>query len=188
MLIKDCPNHSDEELVSLTLTNQDYFYCLVSRYEAKLNRYLGRLGLNSPSDREDVLQNTFLKAYRNLNGFNFDFKFSSWIYRITHNESVSFFRRSKGLRFSLSLSPEDLSQLASSENMEFNFDFKNKFTEFKKALTNLDSKYKDVIILKFLEDKSYEEISDIIKKPTGTVATLISRGRRELKKQLKKYE
>jgi RNA polymerase sigma-70 factor (ECF subfamily) len=82
---------ADEDIVGDALVHKEAFALLVLRYQERLARYLRRLGVMRREDMEDVLQNVFLKTYRNLNEFDRQLKFSSWIYRITHNEAMSFF-------------------------------------------------------------------------------------------------
>src|SRR3989344_7267924 len=82
----------DEEIVVQTFADKEAFAGLIERYEKKLTRYLERLGVASKEDREDILQNAFIKAYRNLASFDPALSFSSWMYRIVHNEAMSFFR------------------------------------------------------------------------------------------------
>ena len=84
---------SDEEIVKLTVENKEHFGVLVDRYQAKLTRYITRLGVRDPEDQSDVLQDIFLKTYRNINGFDTSLKFSSWVYRIAHNEAISWYRK-----------------------------------------------------------------------------------------------
>jgi len=88
-------NLTDEELVKLALEDQAVFLWLVERYRAKLLRYINRLTNVNDDDAEDILQDVFIKVYLNLNDFNGDLKFSSWIYRITHNQVISRHRRLK---------------------------------------------------------------------------------------------
>ncbi|MDD5489902.1 MAG: sigma-70 family RNA polymerase sigma factor, partial [Candidatus Moranbacteria bacterium] len=83
---ENCREKTDEEMVALTLKNQDYFACLVERYEPKLMRYIRRISAATQEDAEDLLQDVFVKVYRNLNDFDQKLKFSSWIYRIAHNQ------------------------------------------------------------------------------------------------------
>ena len=83
---------SDEEVVRRTLLDKEVFALIIERYEGKLARYLERLGVGILEDREDILQNAFVKAYKNLNSFDPTLTFSSWMYRIVHNEAMSFFR------------------------------------------------------------------------------------------------
>ena len=88
-------NLSDAELVKLSLANQNDFLYLVDRYKGKLMNYIRRLTNINDDDAEDILQEVFIKVYLNLNDFNADLKFSSWIYRITHNQVISNHRRLK---------------------------------------------------------------------------------------------
>jgi len=71
--------------------------------------------------------------------------------------------------------------------MEEAIDEKNTAEEINKTIKGLDGKYRDVLILKYMEDKDYREISDILKKPPGTVATLLKRAREQLKKEILKH-
>ena len=89
-------NKSDNELVTLTLENKDNFSYLIERYEKKLYRYIWRLTGLSKECCEDILQETFIKIYRNINNFDQRLKFSSWAYRITHNEALNYVRKYKG--------------------------------------------------------------------------------------------
>jgi RNA polymerase sigma-70 factor, ECF subfamily len=89
----DFSEKKDEELVLISISDQDAFSELIRRYEAKLFNYIKRISSLSKEDAEDILQEVFIKVYKNLNGFDVDLKFSSWIYRITHNEVITNFRK-----------------------------------------------------------------------------------------------
>lgn len=179
---------SDEEIVAKTLLDKAFFEHIVLRYEDKLSRYIWRLGIHNEDDRADVLQNIFIKVYKNLYGFDTELSFSSWVYRIAHNEAISFYRR-KRVRPEGHLvdNQEDLIGLISSpeENAEKHFDMRVNAQEVSRAFAHIDQKYRDALILRFFEHKEYEEISDILKIPPGTVGTLIHRGKKELKAQLR---
>ncbi|MCD5381325.1 MAG: RNA polymerase sigma factor [Candidatus Pacebacteria bacterium] len=174
---------SDEELVKHTLQDKSVFGELVERYEAKLTRYIIRLGVRDIDDQLDVLQDIFLKTYRNLNAFDTSLKFSSWIYRIAHNEAISWYRK-KNVRPEGHLigdSEEMLSFLsAKTESADVSFDKTINAEVVNEALLEIDSKYREAIILRFFEHKEYEEISDILKIPTGSVGTLLHRGKKQL--------
>jgi len=90
-----CEKKEDSELVELSLKKQDYFYCLILRYQEKLLRYIRRISASSKEDAEDILQEVFMSVYKNLNDFDNSLKFSSWIYRIAHNKTVSHWRKQK---------------------------------------------------------------------------------------------
>lgn len=179
--------HSDEELVKLTLTDKQYFGELIDRYETKLSRYITRIGVRLPEDREDVLQEIFIKAYRNLNGFDTSLSFSSWIYRIAHNESVSWYRK-QSVRPEGHLVAESENVMAllagGTESADVSFDKEINAVELASAFEKIDEKYREVLILRFFEHKEYEEISDILMIPTGSVGTLIHRGKKQLKRVL----
>jgi len=174
---------SDEELVSMTLKDKSCFGDLVERYEAKLLRYVARLGVRDPDDQLDVLQDIFLKIYRNLNGFDTSLKFSSWVYRIAHNEAISWYRK-KNVRPEGHLvadSEELLGFFKGNEEMaDITFDKTVNSDEVNKALLVIDNKYRQALILRFFENKEYEEISDILQIPVGSVGTLLHRGKKQL--------
>ena len=86
---------TDAELVELALENQAYFSDIVYRYQTKLTYYIRRLSNFPDEEIEDILQDVFIKVYKNLNDFDQSLKFSSWIYRITHNEVISKYRKIK---------------------------------------------------------------------------------------------
>lgn len=184
-----CQGKTDEELVLLTKKNTRYYSCLINRYEEKIKRYILRLSGAEKETLEDILQEIFLKVYINLNSFNQELKFSSWLYRIAHNETISHWRRNKVLKYnSTSFDELDFLKniLGDGKNMEDQVYWKIDGEKAVRALENLDGKYRDILILAFLEDKSYQEISEILKKPIGTVGTLISRAKKRLAKELNK--
>jgi len=183
-----CQNKTDEELVALTLKDKQYFVCLVRNYENKLLRYIQRISSFGPDEAQDILQEVFIKIYQNLNAFDKSLKFSSWAYRICHNQVISHWRKTKSRPevLDIDLNQDFIQNLAanSDSDIEKSIDQKKLEVQIAKVLGKIDLKYREVLILKFLEDKSYREISDILKKPEGTVATLINRAKKELKKQI----
>jgi RNA polymerase sigma-70 factor (ECF subfamily) len=175
--------HTDEDLVKLSLTDKHYFGELVDRYERKLRRYVKRIGRLSVEDEEDLLQNIFIKTYQNLNAFDVSLKFSSWVYRIAHNETVSFFRhrsvRPEG--HAEYISDEEFNNLASELDIHKELETKEIRKAVVTSLSLLDAKYKDILFLKYFEYKSYDEISDILLIPPGTVAVRLSRAKERMK-------
>lgn len=175
---------ADEEIVRRTLLDKEAFALIIERYEAKLMRYLERLGLGVREDREDVLQNAFVKAYRNLNSFDPTLTFSSWMYRIAHNEAMSFFRR-KHARPQVILDDENAARIAEVEDEDADTaalaELRLSRDELEKALATLSPEYRTVLALRFFEDRSYAEMSDILEVPIGTISTLIHRAKRSLR-------
>jgi len=177
---------SDEELVKLTLQDQDNFLYLVDRYKGKLLSYIRRLTNVNNEDAEDTLQEVFIKVYLNLNDFNDDLKFSSWVYRITHNQVISNHRKLKARPEGYAVDIEDQAarKLAAEIDIAAGADSQLLKASISKVINNLPEKYREVLILKFWEEKNYQEISDIIKKPSGTVASTINKAKQEFKKEL----
>lgn len=175
--------HTDEELVILTLKEQSFFGYIIERYEAKLKRYIARLGVHNYDDQLDVMQDIFIKSYKNLNTFDTSLPFSSWIYRIAHNEAISWYRK-QNVRPEghLAAAGDEILSLLSSkeEGVEISIDQSINAEELARALKEIEVKYQEAIILRYFEHKEYEEIADILKIPIGSVGTLISRGKKQL--------
>jgi RNA polymerase sigma-70 factor, ECF subfamily len=159
---------------------------LVLRYQNKIFAYVYKI-VNHKEEAEDIVQESFIKVYKNLNSFDADRKFSSWLYRISHNEAINYLKKNrKGntlyyegdefLMNSLRVDKDFIHDLIIGEDDKM----------LKSALEKLPDKYKEVIILKYLEEKSYEEISEILQKPVSTVGTLINRAKSQLKNLLNK--
>lgn len=177
-------NISDEKLAIESLANKETFAELVNRYEKKLLRYIQRITGLQTNQAEDVLQEVFIKIYKNLNNFDPKLKFSSWAYRITHNESINHIRKQKDTE---PLETDDEDVLSLIEILESDVDVerdaiqKETSNRVRSALQKLPKKYRDVLILYYLEDQDYAAISDILKKPSGTVATLLNRAKAKFK-------
>lgn len=181
---------SDEDLVALTLKDQDYFAELIKRYQTRLFNYIIRISGLAAEDAEDVLQDIFLKIYLNLNDFDGGQKFSSWAYAISHNQVISQFRKRQARPEGHAVNLED----SAAKNLMIDFDlFKDLDLRRAKELIDrvlekLEPKYREVLVLKFLAEQSYQEISDIIKKPQGTVASLMNKAKEEFRREVKARE
>lgn len=83
----------DEDIVKEVINgDKEAFGFLIYRFEKKIFRYINRF-IYDDNEAEDLLQGVFIKAYINLNSFNFNFKFSPWVYRIAHNEIVNYIKK-----------------------------------------------------------------------------------------------
>ena len=174
----DFDSLTDEELVEhVRSKDQEVYAELVKRYGTRLLRYAQSF-VHDTHATQDVVQNSFIKAFINLNGFNTKKKFSSWIYRIVHNESLNEIKKNRK-EFSLDNMLETALPI-NEENMEDIFDFQLSREKITSCIDKLPLNYRSPIILHFIEDRSYEEISDILRIPMGTVGTRIKRGKRLL--------
>lgn len=171
MISQNCTKYSDEKLVKLTLANNDYFFCLMDRYEAKLLRYIHRISSLPYYDADDILQDSYIAAFKNLNDFDPSYKFSSWIYRIVHNQTINFLKKHHR-HLSISLDPDNEEFIGWLDEKSDNIDL---------PLDQLKPIYKEILVLKFFEEFNYKEIAAILHFPIGTVATLIRRAKLQFK-------
>lgn len=167
---------SDEAIVEqIRSSDQELYAILVERYQHKLLRYAQNL-IHDEHKANDVVQESFIKSFINLQGFDTKKKFSSWIYRIVHNEAMNSIRKHQK---EISL-PEDF-EFASSENIEADFEQQEIVDAVQTRLKELPIIYAEPLALRYLEEKTYEEISDILHLPMGTVAIRINRAKTLMK-------
>jgi len=176
--------YSDNKLVSLSLKNSDCYVELMRRYEPMLAAYINRIIIVDTHDIDDILQESFIKSYRYLNTFDAKQSYKNWIFRIVHNEAISFIRKHRyHLQVSLNSDNDELfswfSDTVDLEKKSIKAEDRQNVVD---VVSSLKDEYKQVIILKFYEGFSYKEISDIIEKPVGTVSTLINRAKKQFKK------
>lgn len=165
-------SQTDEVVVEYVRSqDQESYAILVDRYQHKLLRYATSL-IHDENKASDVVQEAFIKAFINLNGFDTNKKFSSWIYRITHNEAINIIKKyTKEIPL-----PEGV-DLADSQDIEADFEQQENSIRIREHLAKLPIIYAEPLALRYLEDKTYEEISDILHLPTGTVGTRINRAK-----------
>lgn len=180
--MEDLSKLSDEAVVEvIRKKNKNIFSEIITRYQQKLLRYASYL-LNDDQLGADATQEGFIKAYINLNSFNTKKKFSSWIYRIVHNEAMNLI--SKNNKYT-SMNTEI--EYDSGVDLEDELIKKELIERTHQCLDNMPILYKEPLSLYFLEERSYEEISDILRIPVNTVGTRISRAKSIMKKLCQKH-
>lgn len=168
---------TDEEIVQITRTKDKTAYSqIIKRYQNKLLRYAKYL-VGDEEKAKDIVQEAFIKSYINLNGFNTSKKFSSWIYRIVHNEAINLVYKYK--KEIVNIKDFDFE---SNENIEEDFSKEELKSQVQNCIDELPISYKIPLTLYALEEKSYTEISDILRIPLNTVGTRISRAKKIMKK------
>lgn len=173
---------SDEKLVEVVRSHdQERYRELVERYQDKLLRYVTHI-TKDHDKAVDVVQDTFIKAFANLHGFNVNRKFSSWIYRIAHNEAVNAVT-SRKWQISLDAHEWIPNTISSGENLESQLEEQELAEELRELIDDLPLKYREPLVLFFFEGLQYEEISDVLRLPTSTVGTRIRRAKKLLKEQ-----
>ncbi|MBT9130663.1 MAG: ECF RNA polymerase sigma factor SigW [candidate division WS2 bacterium] len=173
---------SDEDVAKAVQSGDvSAFEVLMHRYEMKINRYILRI-LPDYEEAQDLLQETFMKVYININSFDAKRRFSPWIYRIAHNEVINRLRQKKKEM----ISPFDLDTFLP---MSLKEDVMNKVEDIKltsaelnNCMGKLEIKYREPLLFFYLEELSYNDISDILRIPVSTVGVRIKRGKDMLKK------
>lgn len=168
---------TDEEIVEIVRnSNKELYLFLIKRYQDKLMRYADYL-IGDQDKASDAVQESFTKAYINLNGFDLKKKFSSWIYRIVHNESMNLIDKHKK---TVKLDPDiDFDSGINTEDLYIKEELVSHAQDCLKEISLI---YREPLSLYYLEDKSYEEIGDILRLPMGTVAVRINRAKVILRK------
>lgn len=175
--MEDLKHLTDERIAEHVRTkDQEAYLEIMRRYQGKLMRYANVLTQDEMKSA-DIVQNSFLKAFVNLNSFDAKMKFSTWIYRIVHNEAmneIAKYRRETPML--------DGIDFGSGENIEADFTKKESQEMVRGCLSRMPVMYSEPLSLFYFEEKSYEEISDILRVPIGTVGTRISRAKALMKK------
>lgn len=181
---------NDEELVILVQKKDDQAFAeLVKRYETKIFSYAHKF-LRNKTDIEDLVQETFLKTYININSFDKELKFSPWLYRIAHNTFINAIKKQEKQPF-LFFDPDALfPHPVAKEQTDKDINDKQIKEMINKSLLQLTVKYREPLILFYLEELSYQEISDILQVPVSTVGVRIKRAKDKMFSILKaeKYE
>ena len=181
-----CNKLSDQEIIQKSLEDLNYFACLYDRYEPKLLRYIKKISMADHEEASDILQDAFIKMWKNLNSYDNRLKLSSWLYRIVHNETISYCRKKRSFGKNNKLDVEDIRLADLPDEQELEVDPEMRFFLTREILNKLALKYREVLVLKFMEKMSYEEISDVLKIPEGTVATRMNRAKKMFKTIAKK--
>ncbi len=168
------------------------FNILVSRYKDRLHNFLFRYTHNH-EDCEDLVQETFLRVHRSRHSYERIAKFSTWMYTIALNLAKSLYKKKQRMqKVSIHEDPED------SESREMHFEDSNILQdeqlhqklcvkELEKALMDLNEEFREAIVLRDIQELTYEEIAEITGTAMGTVKSRINRGRLQLQEILDDY-
>lgn len=143
------------------------FKALVEKYQEKLYWHIRRMVL-SHEDADDVLQNTFIKVYRNIAQFERKSSLFTWLYRIATNESLTFIERNKRYK-SDKLDGQEEHPVISQLKSDPYFDGEEIQLKLQEALVSLPEKQKQVFLLRYYDELSYKEMSDILDTSEGAL-------------------
>ena len=179
-------SEQDRDLVALALAGNDgAFARLVGKYASGLRHHIQRI-VRSGADVDDLVQDSFIKAYAALPSYSAGYAFSTWLYRIAANHSIDFLRKKR-------LSTTSLNKLVETKDGFLQVEIPDNTYRpdrhivadqrrelIQRAIDALPPKYHRVIILRHREDRSYEEIATELSLPLGTVKAHIFRARKLL--------
>lgn len=176
---KQNESETDESIIArVTAGDIEAYGELMERYEQKLSRYVIYL-IREQASCSDVVQDTFIKAYENLRGFNSKYKFSSWIFRIAHNEAMNAVKKEQRL-----VRGFDFDTIKNNDGENYHavkYDKKIMNDSLLACLDQLDEKYREILILQYFENMKYSEISDVLRMPVSTVGVRSARAKSKLK-------
>ncbi|MBN2071953.1 MAG: RNA polymerase sigma factor [Candidatus Krumholzibacteriota bacterium] len=168
----------DNELVKKSLNGSERAFRAIIEKHAPVVYSAVRSVIGNSDDIDDLVQDIFIKIYRGLSRFRGDSRLSTWIYTIARNESFN--ARGKKRPETVPVDTIDLSG-PSNQRPDRVFLARQDSAEIRGLIARLDGKYREVIELRYLAEKSYIEISEIMEIPIGTVKTYLHRARNELK-------
>ena len=172
---------TDGELIEYSISGrEDSFEELVRRYQRPITSYVYRM-LNDYDAALDVTQEVFIKVYNSLARYSSDYKFSTWLYRISHNAAIDHMRRHSVSAQSIEAENEDGSYQLQIESPrptpEQERERSEWRTEIEAVVKCLPAVYRELILLRHSQDLSYDEIAEITNLPLGTVKNRLFRAR-----------
>ena len=186
-MVKD----DDQVLIKKALAgNEDAYSLLLNRYKDAIYRMIVKIVRNQ-EEAQDLVQETFMKAFGSLSSYKCQYRFTTWLYKIAANSCIDFLRKRRLISVSLDQPLETKEGEVTIElpdwtyNPEADLSSRQKSVSIDAAIDSLPKKYREVIIFRHKQDKSYEEIAQILGIPVGTVKARIFRARELLKKKLK---
>ena len=175
----------DEEILRITHVDKEKgFRCLIETYQQPLYWHIRRM-LSNHDDTEDVLQETFLRAYRHWGSFKGTSKLSTWLYKIATNEVLRFLDKNRQTLLSIDeVDPEG--RLAGVEDKEQEDEEHERLLILQKAIRQLPEKQRLVFNLRYYDELDYAEIAEILDTQIETLKTNFFYAKENIKKYIQK--
>jgi RNA polymerase sigma-70 factor (ECF subfamily) len=182
----------DAELIRRAAAGeQSAFKALEKKYRGAITALIRRMMNNHPNDVEDLVQESFIKAFQAIGSFNNEFAFSTWLYKIASNHCIDFLRKKRLKTFSIDQPIEtkdgsvEYEIYDDSAAPDLDLHSRERAKLIRAAIDDLPEKYRLVIHLRHEEEMDYQEIADKLNIPLGTVKAHLFRARAMLYKKLK---
>jgi RNA polymerase sigma-70 factor (ECF subfamily) len=168
----------DEECARLAQNGENHaFSVLVTRYQDRIYRFLLRL-TRAPEDAQDLTQDTFLRAHQALGRWRPEAPFRSWLFKIARNSAFDQLRRSKLIEFVTLEDDVDVADPRAGPDTQL--ETAQRFRQIELALQALPAAHREILLLREMEQMSYDEITVILDIPAGTVKSRLARARAAL--------
>jgi RNA polymerase sigma-70 factor (ECF subfamily) len=181
----------DQVLIKKTLKGEKKaFEELMRKYEKKIFSFVIRMVRNEET-AIDLTQDFFIKIFTVLDKYNFEYKFSTWAYRICYNLVIDHIRKNQAQVNSLDDDSISAKDMLSSENVSRDDGFKSLSREetrvyIWKVVDHIPLKFRELILLRYIQDLKYEEIAEITALPVGTIKNRIFKAKEILKQEMEK--
>lgn len=169
--------------------SQDAFATLVQLHQRRVFNLVYRM-MQDYEEANEMTQETFLAAWQGLPSFRGDARFSTWLYRIAYNcclKQLELRKRDRALQLAMQ-GEQVLAQESFDEFADAELDAEDRQEMVRAQLSMLPAKYRVVLVLRHLQEMTYEEIAEILKMPVGTIKTHLFRARNLLKERLESFE
>ncbi|MGL4364442.1 MAG: RNA polymerase sigma factor [Bacteroidales bacterium] len=176
---------SDISLIQLACSeDQQAFKTLMDRYYIGVLRHIKKK-INNPSDAEDIVQQTFSKAFSNIASYSSNYAFSTWLYTIATHCCIDFLRKKKSnktISIDQLIEEDNFNMQAPQLNPEDNLIAKQNAEVVNQWMTMLKPQYQQVLRLRYICGCAYDEIATTLNIPIGTVKTLLFRAKEQMLK------
>jgi RNA polymerase sigma-70 factor (ECF subfamily) len=182
-------DHTDEELVGFYISgDKKSLEVLISRYLKQIYNFSYGY-VNNPQDAEDITQEAFVKAWKNIRKFDRSKKFKTWIFEIAKNTSIDYCRKKKVIPFSRFEDESGKNRIVDSladESMDQDFfEDKDLKESIRSSVDKLPPKYREIVRLRLDKDYTFKEMADVLGEPLNTVKSIYRRAIIRLKKMYK---
>jgi RNA polymerase sigma-70 factor (ECF subfamily) len=185
--IASAPAEQDDAtlVIASKAGNQDAFALLVQRHQRRVFNLVYRM-LQQYEEANEVTQETFLAAWQGLSSFRGDARFSTWLYRIAYNcalKQIEQRKRDTALQVAMQEEVIDTDERVGAE-----LEIRDRQALVREHISTLPAKYRIVLVLRHLQDMTYEEMAEILTMPIGTIKTHLFRARNLLKERLETFD
>jgi len=188
--VSSCTEQNDAFLVAASKQgDQDAFAQLVQRYQRRIFNLVFRI-LQQYDEATEITQETFLAAWQGLPSFRVDARFPTWLYRIAYNCSLKQLehrRRDRALQAAIQ-AEQVLQHVDDSMRADTELEAHDRQTMIQEQISNLPAKYRIVLVLRHLQEMTYEEMAEALTMPIGTIKTHLFRARNLLKERLEAFD